>query len=444
MQVSIRVPPFAPVPEVTRFTQRCEEAGFDGVGFIDSQMITRDVFVVLAHAAAATSRVRLVPAVTNPQTRHVSVLASAARSLADLAPDRVEIWFGRGFSSTNMVGLPQATTAQLRRTIEQYRGLLAGDWDVFPGAHTHMYSGDRTQVPIVLAASGPKTLRLGGELADGVVMAVGGQPGALLEARRHVEEGAQASGRPAGSVRLIACVPATIREDREEARAWAAPMAAHHAGDADWLRAMGIEADPMTPPEELINLYPDFFHAEDWDRALELAKFLPDDLRAQLCDATGIIGTPDDAVQRLRELDAAGFDEVFLMTVGTMNFPEAEMEAFAETIGPALAAEGARGSRALSGRTAALPEWPEHLPDVGDDRVGPFGGREMAAPLVLAEELEVADRRSVLPRHARRAVGVEGADARSVPRRAACGRVTASTSCRPTPCTSVPMSRRCA
>src|SRR5437879_7080051 len=125
MQVSIRVPPFAPVPEVTEFTQRCEAAGFDGVGYIDSQMITRDVFVVLAHAAAGTRRLRLFPAVTNPLTRHVSVLASAARTLADLAPGRTELWLGRGYSSANLVGLPYATVAQLRQTVRDYRRLLA-------------------------------------------------------------------------------------------------------------------------------------------------------------------------------------------------------------------------------------------------------------------------------------------------------------------------------
>src|SRR5207253_8052290 len=133
-------------------------AGFDGVGYIDSQMSTRDVFVVLAHAAAGTRRLRLFPAVTNPLTRHVSVLASAARTLADLAPGRTELWLGRGYSSANLVGLPYATVAQLRQTVRDYRRLLAGEWDVFPGVHTHMYPGDGTAVPIVLAASGPRTL----------------------------------------------------------------------------------------------------------------------------------------------------------------------------------------------------------------------------------------------------------------------------------------------
>jgi hypothetical protein len=54
--------------------------------------------------------------------------------------------------------------------------------------------------------------------------------------------------------------------------------------------------------------------------------------------AVGVISTPDDCVQRLRDLQEAGFNEVYLQTVGTMNFPDAEIRAFGETIRPALKA----------------------------------------------------------------------------------------------------------
>jgi len=338
MRVGIRVPPFTPVPEVAAFARRCEEAGFDGVGFIDSQMITRDVFVVLAHAAAVTSRIRLMPAVTNPLTRHVSVLASAALSLDDLAPGRIEIWLGRGFSSLNLVGLPYATVQQMRETVLTYRRLLTGAWDVFPSVHTHM-NGAR-HVPIYLTATGPKAIELAGEVADGVMIAVGTRPQALEEARRLVRDGARRAGRDPDSVEIIVCATAVIREDREEAYTWASPLCAHRLRSARWLAEHGIDARGLAPPPELEQLYPDFFHAEDWQRAIELSAFVPPDLRAALSEAIGIIGTPEDCRRRLQELAAAGFQRVFLQTVGTMNFPETEVRLFGESIAPALAAPG--------------------------------------------------------------------------------------------------------
>lgn len=334
MHVSIRIPPFAPVPDVTEFVRRCEEAGFDGVGFVDSQMLLRDVFVVLAHAAAATSRLRLMPAVANPLTRHVSVLASAARSLYDIAPGRIEVWLGRGFSSVNLVGLPYATIRQMRETVRTYKRLLAGEWDVFPGVHSRMY--DARDVPLYLVASGPRAMQLGGEVADGVMVSVGPRLEKLAQARRLVAEGARQAGRDPETVDFIACLITVIRERREEAYEWASPLCAGRLNNHVWLAENGIDARGLTTPSELEHIYPDLFHAEDWGRARQLSAFLPFDLRAQMCDAIGLIGTPEDCLHRLRQFYEAGIRRVFLMTVGTTNFPEEEVRLYGEVIGPAL------------------------------------------------------------------------------------------------------------
>jgi 5,10-methylenetetrahydromethanopterin reductase len=337
MRVGIRIPAFAPVADVTEVIRRCEIAGFDAAGLLDSQMITRDVFVTLAHAAANTTRIHLMPAVTNPLSRHVTVLASAIRSVADLAPGRTELWLGRGFSSLNLVGLPYATVNQMRETLLALRRLLAGEWDVIPGVHTRMYAGDGTQIPMVLAATGPRALRLAGEVADGVLINVGALAQDLEAARRLVEEGARGAGRDPATVRIIVNLRTSIREDSERARAWASPLCAHQLRETAWLERAGIEAGGLQPSEELEQLYPDFFHAEDWDRAVELAAFLPADLRFQICNAMGLIDNPAGCVRRLHELGEAGFDEVYLQTVGTMSFPDDEIRAFGETIGPARA-----------------------------------------------------------------------------------------------------------
>ncbi len=59
IKIDLRVPPCTPVSEVAQFVSKCEEAGFDGVGILDSQMLERDVFVSMAMAAQATSRIRI-------------------------------------------------------------------------------------------------------------------------------------------------------------------------------------------------------------------------------------------------------------------------------------------------------------------------------------------------------------------------------------------------
>ena len=88
VRVHMRVPGTAPLPQLMRLIADVEKAGFDGAGILDSQLLSRDAFVVLAQAATHTSRLVLFPAVTNPFTRHPSVLAGAIQSVEELAPGK--------------------------------------------------------------------------------------------------------------------------------------------------------------------------------------------------------------------------------------------------------------------------------------------------------------------------------------------------------------------
>jgi hypothetical protein len=91
VRVHIRVPGTAPLPELMRLIRSIEAAGFDGAGILDSQLISRDTFVTLGQAATHTGRLQLFPAVTNPFTRHASVLAGAIQTVEELAPGTGEV-----------------------------------------------------------------------------------------------------------------------------------------------------------------------------------------------------------------------------------------------------------------------------------------------------------------------------------------------------------------
>lgn len=91
VHATLRLPSTMPLPVLLALIRDVEAAGFDGVGILDSQLLCRDTFVTLGPAAVNTSRLMLFPAVTNPFTRHVSVLASAVQSVEDLAPGRTKV-----------------------------------------------------------------------------------------------------------------------------------------------------------------------------------------------------------------------------------------------------------------------------------------------------------------------------------------------------------------
>ena len=106
IKIDLQVPPCKPVSDVAQFVSQCEEACFDGVGILDSQMLERDVFVSMAMAAQATSRIRISSAVLNPVTRHVSVMASAMKTVSETAPGRAK--------TTSMATEPLRRPARVR------------------------------------------------------------------------------------------------------------------------------------------------------------------------------------------------------------------------------------------------------------------------------------------------------------------------------------------
>ena len=342
LKIDLRVPPCASVTEVAELVRQCEDAGFNGVGLLDSQMLERDVFVSMALAVQATSRIRVASAVTNPVTRHLSVLASASKTVAELAPDRVEFWIGRGYSCVQTIGVKPASVRQMRESVLTLKRLLAGQEVSFNGVTSRMRHGDAALVPIYISATGPRAIELAGEVADGAVLQIGLHPTAVETARQHLATGVMRAGRNLDDVELILTATTIIHDDQQEAREMARPLCVQRLMEeshAKWLRTTGIGTEGLDLPKELWELYPDVPHAEDWEKAKRLCAFLPDELLAQLCDFIGLIGTPQYCAQRLKELESSGIGHVYLMTGATYEFAHSEVRAFKETIFPALSAK---------------------------------------------------------------------------------------------------------
>ena len=68
--------------------RRLEEKGWSGFAMVDSQNLSGDVYVALAMAANATTRIGLGPGVTNPVTRQAATTAGAIASVQRVADGR--------------------------------------------------------------------------------------------------------------------------------------------------------------------------------------------------------------------------------------------------------------------------------------------------------------------------------------------------------------------
>ncbi len=307
VRVHIRVPATAPMPELMRLIQGIEAAGFDGAGVLDSQLLSRDVFVTLGQAATHTKRLALFPAVTNPFTRHPSVLASAIQTVEELAPGRVKFVIGTGYTSASTIGRKAATLGEMRESIATVRTLLAGERARFGETAGRLGYASGRRIPVLMAASGPKAIELAGEVADGALLLVGANRGIVTRALEHLERGAKRAGRRVGDLEVI----------------WAVRTA-------------------TLVPDAVWKVYPDLSHAHDWEAAIAATSFVPDEVVAQLCEAMGLVGTPADCAARVAELTKLGVRNLYLMPLLTFAPPEREIAAFRDTVFPTLARAGLR------------------------------------------------------------------------------------------------------
>jgi 5,10-methylenetetrahydromethanopterin reductase len=344
VEISLRIPGTAPVREVAGLVQAVEAAGFDGAGILDSQLLCRDTFVTMA-AALQTSRLTLFPAVTNPFTRHASVLASALQSVEELAPGRVKCIIGTGYTSASTIGRKPATLAQMRACIAAVQALLAGqtvDFDGTPGRL--QYAGGR-RIPVLMAASGPKAIELAGEVADGALLLVGFTPGIVAAALEHLERGARRGGRRLEDLEIIWAVRTGTAATTAEAQRQARPIAVHWGvlrWGAHWLKDAGLQLPEFDIPEAVWKIYPDLSHAADWEEAIAATAFVPDDVVAQLCDALGLIGTPEHCAKRIMAMAEAGVTKLYLMSLQTFVGPQRELAACRDVVFPLLKAQGYR------------------------------------------------------------------------------------------------------
>src|SRR4051812_8603521 len=198
------------VPEMVRLARRAEDAGFESLWVAETR-ITRDAVVPMAAIAAATERVRLGTAIMNVYTRSPVVIAITFVGLDELAPGRIVLGLGPG---SPLILAPQGHAfvrplTRLREYVEVLRPLLRGEPVTYRGATVQVdgariedllassgeIASEATQLPLYLGVTGPRSLELAGELADGVLLNVCLPTAYVTRARERLAAGAQRRGR---------------------------------------------------------------------------------------------------------------------------------------------------------------------------------------------------------------------------------------------------------
>jgi 5,10-methylenetetrahydromethanopterin reductase len=164
---------FATSMDTPEHVALAEELGFHRAWLYDSPALYPEVFMTLARCAERTQRIGLGPGVLIPSLRHPMTAAASIAGLEALAPGRVVIGVGSGFTGRHTLGkrpLAWATVANYVRTVQ---ALLRGEQVEWEGAVTQMLQPEGfgaprpVEVPWVVGVQGPKGQAVAHEVGQG-------------------------------------------------------------------------------------------------------------------------------------------------------------------------------------------------------------------------------------------------------------------------------------
>ena len=229
------------VDKIVNQAQQAEADGFTSLWY--ASVVQGDPLVAMAIAGRATQRLELGTAVLQTYPCHPILQANRAASVA-AAMGRPGFTLGIGPSHEalvrNVYGLSYDTPG---RNTEEYvailTALLRGEDVDLDGEEWSAHSTDRSvapphPVPVLVAALGPRLLRVAGQLADGVVLWMA--PPRAIETHIVPKLHAAAAGRPLA--RVVAGLPVAVHDDEAEARAAVAAGSSAYAGMPNYQRIL--------------------------------------------------------------------------------------------------------------------------------------------------------------------------------------------------------------
>ncbi len=286
--------------ELGPLAKLAEEHGFSEI------WVSEDYFMLAGFSSAAlvlhaTQRAKVGLGVVASLVRHPAVTAMEVATLAAVFPERLRMGIGHGvpFWIQQMGLYPRSQLVSLREAVTSIRRLLAGE-TLTESGHFHF---DAIQlhhpvdsVPLYTGVTGPKSLALSGEIADGTILSALAGPKYVAWAKQIIENSARQTH---GNIvhELPTYVLYSVSPDRKLARRIARQSAAFY------LCAMG--------PTALTDAYG---LNDELGKMIEAggAPIVEKEMPEAWLDWLTVSGEPDECVERIKALYAAGASSVIV------------------------------------------------------------------------------------------------------------------------------------
>jgi 5,10-methylenetetrahydromethanopterin reductase len=327
----------ANIDEIGFFTH-AEALGYDSIWVADSQMLFSDCYAVLALAARQTTRLRLGPGTAICGTRIPPVHVAAVATLNRIAPGRIFLGIGTGNTAMRAMGQRPMRVAEYGEYLRVTRALLRGEMVdyAYQGRparpvrmlmHDTEYMNLEPRIPLYVSGFGPHAMELAGEHGDGLIFAIPPRGVPPAEAMAHARRGAERAGRRLDGFRNFTYTSVMLLAPGE-------PVTSERV-----IRTVG--------PNVMASVYYfyDAFHERGvdpppfleriWKRYCALVEEAPSEHRhmrthefhytrlhpgeaelidADLLSATCLIGTAGELIERIRELERQGLQEIVWAT----------------------------------------------------------------------------------------------------------------------------------
>ena len=321
-----------PPERFRRLVEVAEVGGCDSLWVCDSSLHARDVYSYLTLAATCSSRLKLGPNCTHPYTRHPAINLNAMATIHELSGGRGIIAVATGDRPVMELGYKIARVDVVREMIEivralQGEGSISRDGPSFTLNDAKLSFAMPAPLPVYLSASGPRMLRMGGELADGVLFLAGVNEDCVRYAIERIDEGVTAGGRDPGTIDVGCTVYGTLQDDLAAARDLCRPMAAWFPQTSrQYAEIAGV---PASITENIRAAY----SGGHFDEAKRAISYVTDDM----VDAFTIAGPPEVWVDRLSRIAALGVEHinVFLLSPDRTRMGERLVEEVFPKIGKA-------------------------------------------------------------------------------------------------------------
>jgi F420-dependent oxidoreductase-like protein len=217
------------VDRMVDFASAAEADGFATLWYPSA--VSSDPLVTMALAGRATTTIELGTSVLQTYTSHPALMANRAQSVVQ-AMGRPGFTLGVGPSHQPVIEAFGYPYDHAGRHTEEYVSILCSllrgeavefhgdDFDVRVGAPAGTGGDGAAPVPVLVAALGPRLLRVAGAVADGTILWMANARAVAVHVAPRINAAAAAAGRDAP--RVVAGLPVAVHDDLDEARETAA------------------------------------------------------------------------------------------------------------------------------------------------------------------------------------------------------------------------------